>query len=151
MELEELPPSMGRCLRARATFVVKDLPPVPEAAKPLLLHFHPYQNEYFDVQQGSATVSLEGKEHVLSPSDPEFTIPRMATHSISPTPGSNENLVLIASSEETNSRKTRLLDTAFFENWWQYQTELLKYNLQPDIIQILAVSGLSTDASHEIF
>ncbi|KAK8100147.1 uncharacterized protein PG998_008461 [Apiospora kogelbergensis] len=117
-------------------------------------HFHPYQNEYFEVLEGALGVELEGEgDLVLGPEAGELCIPRWRNHRIyqaatpaaAPPEGENgkdgrpsNNRVRVRVSGEENADVFRL-DLMFFENWYAYEDAIVTGAEKLDIIQVMCM------------
>lgn len=125
-------------------------------------HFHPYQNEYFEVLEGALGVELEGEgDLVLGPEAGELCIPRWRNHRIyqaatpaaAPPEGENgkdgrpsNNRVRVRVSGEENADVFRL-DLMFFENWYAYEDAIVTGAEKLDIIQVMCVRYTPSSSS----
>ena len=124
------------------------------------LHFHPHQEEYIQVVEGSLCVEIEGSEQVLTPADGELCVKPWLNHRLYPpneilkaaaieegvdttndtTAGrdrGNDQIKFLLAGEET--AKSFRLDTIFFENWYGYQDEVILGGKRMDLIQVMCV------------
>ncbi|KAK4148767.1 hypothetical protein C8A00DRAFT_38645 [Chaetomidium leptoderma] len=112
-------------------------------------HFHPFQEEYMTVLEGTLVVEVDGVEHALKPGDAEFAVRRGANHRLYP-PRRNEGppaaqaaaeedevVRFLLSGEQTpNPFK---LDLVFFENWYAYQELLVVHQARLDVFRLLSM------------
>jgi hypothetical protein len=108
------------------------------------MHFHPYQEEYIKVLDGTLGVEVERTEYKLRPEDGEFLIKPWANHRLYPiidsptgdaTPGDGKTTRFLLSGEK--SHEAFQLDDVFFQNWYGYQDEVVMSGKQFDLIQIM--------------
>lgn len=138
---------LRRAFSVEVTFAMEHPRMLAWAAKKLPLHFHPYQEEYFQVLEGSLGVEVEGKTLLLTPDSGEFCVPCWHSHRIFP-PISKDD----AEGSSSTSKITKVLvsgqqtsdvfkmDMLFFENWYAYQDKLVAAGKLPNIIQLMCVS-----------
>lgn len=119
--------------------VAKQKPPV---------HFHPNQDEFIEVLEGSLAIELRGQERILTPQDGEFCLPRWANHRLYPPPpastdgrddgssGSGITRFFLSAQDTVESFK---LDLIFFQNWYAYQDEVVVHGKELDLIKVMNV------------
>jgi hypothetical protein len=109
------------------------------------MHFHPYQEEYVQVLEGTLGLEIEKTEYRLKAEDGQFLIKPWANHRLYPIiddtsndyDGNGKAARFLLSGEK--SRMTFQLDDLFFQNWYSYQEEVVMSNKKFDIIQIMNV------------
>ncbi|KAE8373887.1 hypothetical protein BDV26DRAFT_296497 [Aspergillus bertholletiae] len=122
-EFLELPP--GRCFCFRQKYALK--PPMDEGdpdyecINAALNHpsgppvyFHPFQDEYFRVEQGRMCLKVNGQTRILTPEDGEVQGRAGSIHRFYIAPDSTEDMVIILSASDTGLDYQ--LDRVFFEN-----------------------------------
>ncbi|KAI0852737.1 hypothetical protein F5Y00DRAFT_257995 [Daldinia vernicosa] len=100
------------------------------------LHFHPYQDEYIEVLEGTLGVEIEGKEHKLVPEDGELLVRRWKSHRLYPVVDSGAKTVRFLLSGEETSQPFKL-DAIFFQNWYGYQDKVMLEGGRFDPIQVI--------------
>ncbi|CAI6334212.1 unnamed protein product [Periconia digitata] len=110
------------------------------------LHFHPHQEEYIKVTEGSLAVEFEGQEHVLTSEDGEFLVKPWAIHRLYTLPPSAQgedssthgNRVSFQASGERTEEMYKM-DYLFFENWYGYQDEMIRDRKSISLIQTMSM------------
>lgn len=114
------------------------------------MHFHPHQEEYIKVLDGTLGVEVETAEYKLESKDGEFLIKPWANHRLYP----------IISSDGDRGKTTRFLlsgeqsleafqlDNVFFQNWYGYQDQVVMSNGKFDLLQVMNVSCLPYISLH---
>ncbi|KAJ5758749.1 hypothetical protein N7520_005905 [Penicillium odoratum] len=143
---EFLEPPPGRCFAFRQKYCLK--PPMDEnhpdydkinealnhpSGPPL--HFHPFQNEYFRVEQGRMCVEMDGVLRTLTPADGEVMGRAGSIHRFYIAPDSTEDMIIILSASD--SGLDYQLDRVFFENWYGLWHDYLVHEGKMDLIQLL--------------
>lgn len=139
-----LPTAAGRAFNFEVVFFpdhprLRQLPSKPPE------HFHPLQEEYVSVQEGSLVVEVEGVQHIVQPGDPEFALKRGVNHRLYPISSNtsedatSRKVTCLLSAEDTPS--TFSLDLVFFENWYAYQEQVVVHGARLSLIQVMSVSG----------
>ncbi|EXV01933.1 hypothetical protein X797_004766 [Metarhizium robertsii] len=110
------------------------------------MHFHPFQEEYIQVVEGTLGVEVETTEYRLTAKDGEFSIDPWANHRLYPimdnalgsgagdTVGAKTTRFLLSGEK---SRQAFQLDDVFFQNWYGYQDEVVMNGGKFDVIQIM--------------
>ncbi|KAH8594972.1 hypothetical protein B0O99DRAFT_595017 [Bisporella sp. PMI_857] len=110
------------------------------------MHFHPYQEEYIKVIEGTLGVEVEKSEYKLTPQDGEFLIKPWVNHRLypilagsaagSPSPSAAVRTIRFLLSAEKSPEVFQLDDT-FFQNWYGYQDEVVMGGGKFDLIQVM--------------
>ncbi|KAI1466786.1 uncharacterized protein F4812DRAFT_65906 [Daldinia caldariorum] len=141
--------SPDRSFAFEVTFLVDHPLLVALSARKPPLHFHPHQEEYIQVLEGSLAVEIEGEETILLPDRGELRVRPWTNHRLySPQklPGEAEEGAYRVSTASRDQRKTVFLlsgaqtsevfqlDTMFFQNWYGYQDEMVMSGKEPSLI-----------------
>ncbi|KAB8252956.1 hypothetical protein BDV35DRAFT_375414 [Aspergillus flavus] len=143
---EFLEPPPGRCFCFRQRYALK--PPIDEgdpdyerinealnhpSGPPV--HFHPFQNDYFRVEQGRMCLEVDGQTRILTPEDGEVQGRAGCIHRFYVAPDSTEDMVIILSASDPGMDYQ--LDRVFFENWYGLWHDYLVHEGKMDFIQLL--------------
>ncbi|KAF7594713.1 hypothetical protein BBP40_008606 [Aspergillus hancockii] len=131
-------PNPNRSFAYTVTFTRSLWPPAFTNQKPPL-HFHPHQEEYIQVTEGSLCVDIEGAIHTLRPSSGELCVSSWKNHRLYPPPdfGGHKTIRFLLGGEACE-RMFRL-DNLFFENWYRYQEEVVGGGKGVNLIQVTAM------------
>ncbi|CEJ59024.1 hypothetical protein PMG11_07661 [Penicillium brasilianum] len=143
---EFLEPPPGRCFCFRQRYCLKptidESDPDYERISAALhhpsgppVHFHPFQNEYFRVEQGRMCVEIDGVLQILTPEDGEIMGRAGSIHRFYIAPDSTEDMVIILSASDPGLDYQ--LDRVFFENWYGLWHDYLVHEGKMDLIQLL--------------
>ncbi|AEO70854.1 cf2c73a1-daf1-4c72-9e18-3249709aec9e [Thermothielavioides terrestris] len=112
-------------------------------------HFHPFQDEYMTVLEGTLIIEVEGVQHVVKAGDPEFTVRRGVNHRLYPprrdegppaarAAAEEQDVIRVLLSGEQTSKQFKL-DLVFFENWYAYQDMLVVQKARLNLLQVLSM------------
>lgn len=101
------------------------------------VHFHPFQNEYFRVEQGRMYVEINGVLRTLTPEDGEVMARAGSIHRFYIAPDSTEDMIIILSASDPGLDYQ--LERVFFENWYGLWHDYLVHEGKMDFIQLLCV------------
>ncbi|KAI1347636.1 hypothetical protein F5Y01DRAFT_307368 [Xylaria sp. FL0043] len=87
-------------------------------------HFHPYQEEYVKVLQGTLIVEVEGRAYRLEPGHPEFVVRRWHQEPDPPHEGGAEDRIVRFLLSGKDTEEVFKLDKIFFQNWYGYQNDM---------------------------
>ncbi|KAI9839440.1 MAG: hypothetical protein M1819_002065 [Sarea resinae] len=100
-------------------------------------HFHPYQNEYFQVIQGRMALGVNDRSMVVTPDDGEMRAMAGDLHRFYMAPDSTEDLIVeITSSDPARDYQ---LDRVFMENWYGMWHDCVMHGKDFDMIQLLSM------------
>ncbi|KAI1371045.1 hypothetical protein F4677DRAFT_450756 [Hypoxylon crocopeplum] len=126
----KLPPELSDDPNATRQYEARNHPSGPP------VHFHPFQNEWFRVEQGRMCVEIDGRLKTLTPEDGEVFGRAGCIHRFFIAPDSTEDMVAIISGSDPG--RDYQLDRIFFENWYGlWHDYLVHEDGKMDMIQIL--------------
>ena len=91
------------------------------------MHFHPYQEEFITVLEGSLAVEIEGVEKILTSADGEVSIKPWTNHRLYPPPHKKGEMITRFVLSGADTEQAYKLDELFFENWYGYQDAVFVY------------------------
>ena len=99
------------------------------------LHLHLKQDEYFKVVEGKLGVSIDGKDHYLTPESPEAIVPAGSVHRFWPEEGGGQtgNLIIKVRVDKYPGG----FDERFMRNMLSYIADCEKANTSPSLFQII--------------
>lgn len=156
---EFLEPPPGRCFCFRQRYCLKptidESDPDYERINAALhhpsgppVHFHPFQNEYFRVEQGRMCVEIDGVLQILTPEDGEIMGRAGSIHRFYIAPDSTKDMVIILSASDPGLDYQ--LDRVFFENWYGLWHDYLVHEGKMDLIQLLCVCVVPSPFSFQL-
>lgn len=104
------------------------------------MHFHPYQEEFITVLEGSLAVEIEGVEKILTSAAGEVSIKPWTNHRLYPPPQKKGETITRFMLSGADTEQAYKLDELFFENWYGYQDAVFVYGEALSVVQVMSVS-----------
>ncbi|KAF2636136.1 hypothetical protein P280DRAFT_534017 [Massarina eburnea CBS 473.64] len=143
---EFLEPPPGRCALMRQHYRHDIEGPIPENLRKLIdspnrpkgppVHFHPFQTEYFSVEEGMMGIERNGVITTITPESGEVSAKPGTLHRFFIHPDSKTMTIYISVSDAGLDYQ---LDRCFFENWYGYWHDALLYGNGVSFLQLLSI------------